>query len=607
MKTPLASDREEGWYARVRVLRRVYPSLRMAWHAGPWHAVIAIVLRLVIASLPICRLWIAKMIIDSLLSFTGRSVNFSLLLPLVSLELVCIVLLDVSTRSLAFIDSLLNDRFTHALSISIMQHAATLDLASFEDPSFHDKLDRARQHTNSRFAMLTVVANMTQQLLALLTYVALLAVRIPWVLPLLIVAFIPPFLGETHFARLSYSMLYVRTSQRRGLDYLRYLGSSADCAKEVSLFGLARHLIQRTDELFREFYEENKMLATRRCIRGGLLALVPVVAYFGAYLLILYDAASRSISIGVLTLCAGALANSRALIEGLFAQLASVSEQMLYFNDLVEFFATRPSIASPEAPKHIAHPIERGIEFRRVSFAYPGATSNVLDKVSFSVAKGTRVALIGDNGAGKTTVVKLLARLYDPSEGEILLDGRDIREYDLDELRREIGIIFQDYLRYDLTIRENIGFGRIERHDDLNRIQCAAEKSCADRVVAGLQYGYYQMLGHRFEGGVDLSTGQWQKVALARAYMRDAQILVLDEPTASLDARAEFEVYQQFAGLTEDRIAVLISHRFSTVRMADRILVLSEGHISEQGTHQELLKLGGEYAEMFELQAAGYR
>jgi ATP-binding cassette subfamily B protein len=370
---------------------------------------------------------------------------------------------------------------------------------------------------------------------------------------------------------------------------------------------LGQYLADRSRVLFDRFYRENKALAVKRAASGSLLNLLPTAGYYGAYVLILVRTLSGALSLGSLTFLAGAFARSRGLIESLFSSLNNIAEQALYIKDLFDFFETKPSIASPPNAVPAPRSIQSGFEFRNVSFAYPGSDRQVLQGISFRFDANERIALIGENGAGKTTLVKLIARLYDPTEGAILLDGVDLRDYDVESLRREIGVIFQDYMRYDMIARENIGFGRVEELDNQERIVGASQKSLAESVIAQLPLGYQQMLGRRFENGVDLSAGQWQKIALARAYMRDAQVLILDEPTASLDARAEYEVFLRFADLTRGRMAVLISHRFSTVRMADRILVLADGAIIEQGSHRQLVALGGRYAELFELQAAGYR
>jgi ATP-binding cassette subfamily B protein len=488
-----------------------------------------------------------------------------------------------------------------------MRHATSLDLVSFEDPVFYDKMERARRQTTARLGMLASLASMAQQFLTLLSMLSAVIFVYPWLLLLLVVATIPVFLGETRFALLNYSMLYRYTPERRELDYLRFLGVSNESAKEIKIFGLGHYLAERARGLFERFYAENKKLAIKRASEGTLLNLAPTGAYYIAYALILRRALVGGLSVGDLTLMTGAFSRARSIMESLVSGLAGIAEQSLFIKDLFDFFDTKPGIVSKPGALPVPQPIRHGFEFQNVSFRYEGSEKNVLHNVSFRLDAGEKIALVGENGAGKTTLVKLLARLYDPTEGRILLDGIDLREYSVEELRHEIGVIFQDYMRYDMLAAENIGFGRIEKAEDAGRIERSAEKSLAAPVIKSLSQSYRQMLERRFEGGVDLSTGQWQKIALARAYMRDAQILILDEPTASLDARAEFEVYQRFVELTAGKMAILISHRFSTVRMADRILVLERGSIAEQGSHRELLALGGKYSELFELQAAGYR
>jgi ATP-binding cassette, subfamily B, bacterial len=468
-------------------------------------------------------------------------------------------------------------------------------------------MERARRQTTARLGMLASLAGMAQQLLTLLSLLSAVIFFYPWLLLLLMLATIPVFLGETRFAMLNYSMLYGYTPERRELDYLRYLGASNESAKEVKIFGLGQYLSDRARVLFDRFYADNKHLAIRRALHGTLINLVPTAAYYGAYALIIVRALAGALTVGDLTLMVGAFSRARNIMEGLVSGIVGVSEQALFIKDLFDFFETTPTITSPPNALPAPRPIRSGFEFQNVSFAYEGSQRQVLSNISFRFYPAERIALVGENGAGKTTLVKLLARLYDPTEGRILLDGIDLREYDVNGLRHEIGVIFQDYMRYDMLASENIGVGRIDELQNDARITSSAEKSLASGVVSTLPKNFQQMLGRRFEGGVDLSTGQWQKIALGRAYMRDAQILILDEPTASLDARAEFQVYQRFVDLTAGKMAVLISHRFSTVRMADRILVLDEGRIVEHGSHQQLVALGGKYAELFELQAAGYR
>ena len=580
----------------------------MVWDTGPGLTTGTVVLRLVAAVIPVAQLWVGKLIIDQVVqSIRGRPVDPHRIWVLLAYEIALAVLSDLLSRAMNLCDSLLGDKFTNFVSLKLMEHASQLDLTSFEDPVFYDKLERARRQTTARLGMLGIIAGMGQQFLTLLSLLAAVVSFSPWFLVLLVAAVIPAFLGETRFAMLAYSILYRWTPERRELDYLRMLGASNQSAKEVKIFGLGQYLADRSRGLFERFYQENKALAIKRAVSGSLLNLLPTAGYYGAYVLILMRTIAGAMTVGSLTFVAGAFARSRGLIESLFSSLNNIAEQALYIKDLFDFFETRPSIASAPGALAAPRPIRSGFEFRDVSFAYPGSDRQVLRRVNFRFDAQERIALIGENGAGKTTLVKLLARLYDPTEGAILLDGVDLREYDVDSLRGEIGVIFQDFMRYDMLVKENIGFGRIEELGNQPRVESAARKSLAEPLIAQLARGYEQMLGRRFDNGVDLSAGQWQKVALARAYMRDAQVLILDEPTASLDARAEYEVFLRFADLTRDRMAVLISHRFSTVRMADRILVLADGEVIEQGTHQQLVALGGRYAELFELQAAGYR
>jgi ATP-binding cassette subfamily B protein len=468
-------------------------------------------------------------------------------------------------------------------------------------------MERARRQGAIRMGLLASLAGMAKQLLTLVTLMSAVILFSPWLLLLLAAATLPVFLGETQFALLNYSILYQQTPAKRELDYLRYIGASNHSAKEVKIFGLGDYLMERLSGLFRRFYGENKGLAVKRAVRGSFLNLISTGAYYTAYVLILIRALAGLLSVGDLTLLTAAFMRSRDIMESLVQQLVDVSEQALYVKDLFDYFDTKPLIVSKPNALPVPRPIKTGFEFQNVRFAYPGAKEEVFNGVSFRLKPGERIALVGENGAGKTTLVKLLARLYDPTEGRILLDGVDLRDYKAEDLRQEIGVLFQDYVRYDMTAGENIGFGRVEELKNDAKIEQAAVKSLAAPVIEKLGNKYKQMLGWRFDSGAELSTGQWQKIALGRAYMRDTQILILDEPTASLDARAEFEVYQRFLDLTGGKTAVLISHRFSTVRMADRILFWEQGKLIEEGTHQELVTLGGKYSELFELQAKGYR
>ncbi len=596
------------WRARLASLRNVRPLFALVWETSPPLVAASVLLRLFRALLPLAMLWVPKLILDAVVRYVAHGTgNLNRIWKLVAIELGLAILSDILGRVNTLCDSLLGDRFTDMVSVRLMRHATELDLASFEDPVFYDKMERARRQTNGRLTLLASLLNMGQDTLTLISLSAGLIVFSPWLMVLLVAAVIPAFLGETHFTQLSYSVHYRWTPQRRMLDYIRFLGASAQSAKEVKIFGLGGHLAQRYDELARGIYLENKVIAIKRASLGSLLNVVSTAGYYGAYVVVLVKTLAGAISIGTFTFLTGAFSRSRSYIERILSGFNDISEQAIFLKDLFEFFEMRPSIRSLPDSIPAPRPIRDGFEFRNVSFGYPGSDRAVVRNINFRLHPSEKVALIGENGAGKTTLVKLLARLYDPTAGKILLDGIDLREYDVDDLRREIGVIFQDYIRYDMLARENIGFGKVDSMAEQPRLETAAYKSLAKDLIDRFPKGYDQMVGRRFEGGVDLSGGEWQKLALARAYMRDAQLLILDEPTATFDARAEYEVFQRFAELTRDRMAVLISHRFSTVRMADRILVLADGEIMEQGTHKDLVALGGRYAELFELQAAGYR
>ncbi|MBM0206436.1 ABC transporter ATP-binding protein [Micromonospora sp. STR1s_5] len=430
---------------------------------------------------------------------------------------------------------------------------------------------------------------------------------LPWLIVLLVLALVPAFLNELHFNRRGYRLHYNRSPERREADYLRYLAAGQESVKEVKLLGLNAFLSDRFRLLAARMVGENTRLATQRAAFGGAFASLGTLAYYAAYLLIVLRTVAGELSIGDLTFLAGAFLRLRGLVEGLLLGASQLSGQAQYLNDLFSFFEIRPRILSPECPAPFRTPLREGFVFEAVGYRYPGQERWAARHLSLTIGAGEVVALVGENGAGKTTIVKLLARLYDPTEGRILLDGRDLRDYDLDELRSRIGVIFQDFVRFDFTAGDNIAVGRIAAREDAERIKGAASRALADAVVARLPSGYGQRLGRRFEDGIDLSGGEWQKVAIARAYMRDAEVLILDEPTAALDAHAEAEVFERFGDLAAGRTAILISHRFSTVRRADRIIVLADGQVVEEGSHTELLAARGRYADLFELQAAGYR
>jgi ATP-binding cassette, subfamily B, bacterial len=618
--TPGSNDKASpSLRERVHALRNLPPFLRQIWATSPALTLLTLLLRLVRAFLPIAILYVGKLIIDEAvritaagavpesLSLAWQAGSLDTLLWLLLIEFALAMGTDLLGRLISYGDGLLSELFTNATSVRLMEHAATLDLEDFEDPDLQDKLDRARRQTMGRMSLMSQLFDQVQDAITVVSFGIGLLVYAPWLILLLAVALLPAFVGEAHFNALGYSLNYAWTPERRQLEYVRQMGASVETAKEVKIFNLHRYLIARYRELAGRFFTANRALARRRAFWGTLLAGLGTLGYYIAYAYIAWRTLRGDFSIGDLTFLAGSFRRLRQLLEGLLVGFSQVASQALYLDDLFSFFEIRPEITSPAQPRAVPRPIREGFVFENVGFRYPDAERWALRGLSFQLHAGEVLALVGENGAGKTTLVKLLARLYEPDEGRILLDGHDLREYDLEQLRAGIGVIFQDFVRYHLTAGENIGVGQLDAINDRERIREAARRALADEVIEALPNGYDQLIGRRFKNGVDLSGGQWQKIAIARAYMRDAQVIILDEPTAALDARAEFEVFQRFKELSDNRTAVLISHRFSSVRMADRILVLADGRVEASGTHAQLMAQGGRYAELFELQAAGYR
>ena len=604
---------------RFGALRHLPALFRLVWAASAPLTLASIALRLLRAVLPVSALYVAKLIMDAVVGMRAAPASDLSLSAwiaddrlahiglLVALELGLALASDLLGRATSLVDGVLADLSGNATSLRLMAHAATLDLEQFEDSAVQDQLERARRQVVWRSNLISQLFGQAQDLVTILSLAAGVVAFLPWLIVLLILALIPAFLNELHFNRRGYRLAYARSPERREVDYLRFLGAGAESAKEVKLFGLNGYLSDRFRALADRMVADNTALAVDRAAWGGLFASLGTLAYYAAYAVILWRTVSGVLTIGDLTFLAGAFLRLRGLIEGSLLGFTQISGQAQYLDDLFSFFTVQPRIRSPEHPLPVPVLVAEGFVFEDVGFRYPGSPNWALRHLDLTIRAGEVVALVGENGAGKTTIVKLLARLYDPSEGRILLDGRDLRAYDLDDLRARIGVIFQDFVRFDFTAADNIAVGRIEARDDADRIAAAAARSLADSVVERLPARYGQRLGRRFEEGVDLSGGEWQKIAIARAYMREAEILILDEPTAALDARAEFEVFQRFGDLARGRTAVLISHRFSTVRMADRIIVLAAGRVAETGSHGGLVAAGGRYAELFELQAAGYR
>ncbi|MXV51479.1 ATP-binding cassette domain-containing protein [Pedobacter sp. HMF7647] len=593
---------------RLAALKNLPEFLKLVWQTNKWMTLGSSLLRLLRSAIPLAILYVGKLIIDQVVFLSNHSAEVhNYLWELIALEFGLAIFSDALNRAIILIDSLLGDLFSNHTSIKIMAHAATLDLDQFEDSVFYDKMERARQQTIGRTILLSQVMSQIQDMITIGFLAAGLAVFNPWLILLLFVAVIPSFLGESYFNDRTYALTRGQTPERRELDYFRYLGASDETAKEVKTFNLSGFIIDRFRTLSNKFYLDNRKLVIRRASWGTFFSMLGSLGYYSAYVVIIIRTIQGKVTIGELTFLAGSFRQMRSLLEGVLTRFTSVSQGAIYLSDFFEFFEIKPKIKLSAKPLSFPKPIQTGFTFEDVGFKYLHSERWANRHLSFTLKPGEKLALVGENGAGKTTLVKLLARLYDPTEGRILLDGIDLKEYDLTELRENTGVIFQDYLRYQMTLAQNIAAGNISEKDNRNLIETSAEQSLADVLANRLPEHYDQMLGKRFTNGVELSGGEWQKVALARAYMKDTQLLILDEPTAALDARAEYEVFQRFAELTHGKSAVLISHRFSTVRMADRILVLDKGEIIELGSHEELLQKGGRYAELFDLQAMGYR
>ncbi len=603
---------KKSFKEQFKALENLPKFFKMIWESNKPLTIINVLLRLVRSAIPLTMLYVGKLIIDEIIRIIpifqeGEIWNYKYLWLLILAEFGLGILADLISRSVTLIDSLLGDLFSNHTSVKLIRHAAKLDLYQFENADFYDKLERARRQTVSRVVLMTQVLSQLQDFITVILLGAGLIYFNAWLILILLLAIIPLFLGETHFNNASYSLSRSWTPERRELDYLRYIGASDVTAKEIKTFGLADFLATRFKKLSDDYYEANKKIAVSRAFWGIALSAIGTFAYYGAYVFIILQTITGLITIGTLTFLSGSFKRMHTMMQGILTRFTSIANGALYLQDLFDFFAIEPQIKSLENAQIVPKPIQKGFTFENVSFKYPESEFWAIRNLSFHLGKHEKLALVGENGAGKTTLVKLLARLYEPTEGRILLDGVDLRDYNLADLRQNIGVIFQDYVRFQMSASDNIAIGKIAEVENEFLIQDSAEKSLANTVIEKLPKQYQQFLGKRFHDGVELSGGEWQKVALARAYMRDAQLLILDEPTSALDARSEHEVFIRFSELIQNKAAVLISHRFSTVRMADRILLLENGKMKEIGSHQELLQINGKYAELFNLQAQGYQ
>ncbi len=604
---------------RLGALRYLPTLFREIAAASPRLLAASLSLRLVAACLPVVSLYLAKLILDGIVAEHARPApegglaawladpGRARLAGLVAAEFGLALASDLTGRLANLAETLIGDLYANAASLRLMTHAAALDLAQFEDSAQQDRLERARRQVSGRTGLIGAVFGQFQTLLTLASLTAGVAAFTPWLVVLIAAALVPAVLNEWHFTKAGYRLAWIRSPERRRIDYLRYLGASVETAKEIKLFGLSDYVTGLYAVLARRLLADNRGLAAARAGWGFAFASLGTLAYYAAYAVIVWRTVAGAFSVGDLAFLAGAFQRLRGGLEGLLLGFTQITGQAQYLDDFFSFFAIRPQIRSPAQPVPVPSPIREGLVFEEVGYRYPGTETWALRGLSFAVRAGETVALVGGNGAGKTTIVKLMTRLYDPHEGRVLLDGLPLAAYDLDALRGRIGAIFQDFVRFDLTAGENVAVGRIEAAGEADRIAAAAARGLAAPVIERLPEGYAQPLGKRFAGGLDLSGGEWQKIALSRAYMREAEILILDEPTAALDARAEYDVFARFRDLSAGRTTVLISHRFSTVRMADRILVLEGGRMLEEGSHAALMARGGRYAELFTLQAEGYR
>lgn len=590
-----------------KALKTVPRFFREIYKSSPKLFVINIIARLLNAFTPVVILWVGKLIIDEIIyQVSLDDKDLSLLWKYVAIEFAAAILSDLLSRLINLTDGLIGDLYSNASSEKIIRKTSQLTIAQLEDPEFYDKLERARTQTNQRVGLMSNILGQAESVISMISLITMLIYFAPILILILVLSIIPSFINEAKFSSTRYSIARSWTSERRELDYLRFIGANNQTAKEIKLFGLTDFIAERFSGLSDKYYQISKNLSVKQSVYGSFFNVLGVLSYYGAYVFIILRVLSGVISIGELTFLSGSFNRLRSNLQGFFSRFTRISESALYLQDYFDFIdlkiehTTEEKIPVPEK-------IKEGFELRNVGFAYPGSKNEVLKGVSFTLKAGEKMAFVGQNGAGKTTLIKLFLRFYEPTQGEILLDGININRFDVDAYRKRFGVIFQDFFKYEFTVRENIAVGDIDQVENDAIIEQAAVRSLADEVIREMYEGLEQQLGRRFSNGQELSGGQWQKIALGRAYMKNADIMVLDEPTSALDAQAEFDVFERFIGLTEGKTSIIISHRFSTVRMADRILVLKDGKVLEIGTHEALMANPKLYAELFKLQAAGYQ
>jgi len=601
-----------SWQDTSDALRNTPQAFKLVWQASKRNTIINFTLIPLIAVLPAAQSWVGKMIVDRILHAIDLGADMQdgleLVLPFVVFEFALLLISTLLHSFQSLSTNILRSLLTKHVNTLIIDKSINLDLQFYEDPVFYDDMQNARRRADSSaLAIVNAISQVAQQLITLVSLVALLVGFSPWLAVIVILAAVPNFLSNSRFAEMSFRAISRRAPESRLLSYIEMLLTNNETVKEIKLFGLGPSLKDRYETLFTQFLEEDTSIARRNTFASLAWGMISNLAYYGSYIWVIIRTITQAITLGDMTMFLSVFRQSQRAVQSLLENFNRLYENNLYLDNLIDFLKIEPALLSPENGKIAPAPIEQGVRFENVSFKYPGSEKYVLKNINLFIKPGESIALVGLNGAGKTTLIKLLTRLYDPTEGRITLDGTDLRDFDMKSLHQRFGVIFQDFVRYQFSVRENIGFGQIEDLDNQNRIEEAADKGGASEVVSELPEGFDTVLGRRWNRGHELSGGQWQKIALSRAFMRKAEVLILDEPTSALDAQAEYEIFLRFRELMQGRIAVLISHRFSTVRMADRIVVLSEGRIIELGSHEDLMARNQSYAHLFNLQAEGYR